>query len=160
MLNHIKRANASSIGNLRFISTASLERGLDGSYETFYEYFFAIYHCSYAENSGIKERREELSKTYPKNVIRVGDYFVLDGEAAYLALSAYYLALIQADTLSKEYRNYIEERLTEVTSAHNKSQSLPIPINLTEGQLANDMRMELLTCIAIGNGQVVVQNSA
>jgi len=159
MQNNIKRANASSLGNLRYISIANLERDLDGSYEKYYEYFFAIYHCSYAEKSGIKERRIELSKAYPNNVIKVGDYFVLDGVAAYLALSAYYLALIQADTLSEEYRSYIQDRLAEINSAHEDSQSLPIPINLTEGQLANDRRMELLTCIAIGNGQVVMQNN-
>ncbi len=153
---YIKRANASSVGNLRFISTANLEQELDGSYEKYYEYFFAIYHCSYAEDSGIKERREQLAEFYPNNVIKVGKYFVLDGEAAYSALSSYYLALIQAETLSQEYRDYIEGRLAEVTSAHKASQSLPIPINLTEGQLANDKRMELLTCIAIGNGQIIV----
>lgn len=160
MPDYIKRANASSVGNLRFISTAQLEQELDGSYEKFYEYFFAIYHCSYAENSGIKERREELSKFYPNNVIKVGEYFVLDGEAAFSALTSYYLALIQAETLSQEYRDYIAERLEEVKSAHTSSQSLPIPINLTEGQLANDMRMEMLTCIAIGNGQIVVASNS
>lgn len=160
MPDYIKRANASSIGNLRFVSTASLERGLDGSYETFYEYFFAIYHCSYAEDSGIKERRLELSKTYPKNIVEVGDYFVLTGEAAYQALSAYYYTLTITDTLSDEYREYMAKRLEDVTTAHKASQSLPIPVDLTEGQLANDKNMELLTCIAIGNGQVIVDADA
>lgn len=155
---NIKRANASSLGNIRFVSTANLERGLDGSYETFYEYFFAIYHCSYAENSGIKERRLELSKTYPKNVVQVGDYFVLTGEAAYQALRAYYYTLTLTETLSEEYKGYIAKRLEEVKSAYIASQSLPIPIDLTEGQLANDKNMELLTCIAIGNGQIIVEN--
>ena len=154
--NFIKRANADSTGNLRFISTASLEGELDGSIEKFEEYFFALYHCSYAEETGIKERREQLAEFYPNNVIRVGEYFVLDGEAAYSALSSYYLSLIQAETLSQDYRDYIKERLEEVTGAHRASQSLPIPINLTEGQLANDRRMEALTCIAIGNGQIVI----
>ena len=157
---NIKRANASSLGNLRFVSTASLERGLDGSYETFYEYFFAIYHCSYAEDSGIKQRRLDLSKTYPKNVVEVGDYFVLTGEAAYQALSAYYYTITLTETLSEEYKGYMAMRLEEVTSAHKASQSLPIPVDLTEGQLANDKHMELLTCIAIGNGQIVVANDA
>lgn len=157
---YIQRANASNIGNLRFISTAKLEDELDGSFETFNEYFFAIYHCSYAEDTGIKIRRNELAEFYPNNVIKVGEYFVLDGEAAFSALSSYYLALIQAETFSQEYRDYIEQRLAEVTSAHKASQSLLIPINLTEGQLANDKRMEMLTCIAIGNGQVIVQNKA
>jgi hypothetical protein len=158
MPDYIKRANASSEGNLRYISITSLESELDGSYEKFYEYFFAIYHCSYAENSGIKERREELAKFYPNNVIKIGEYFVLDGEAAFSALCSCYLAFIQAETLSEEYRGYIAERLEEIKSAHSASQSLAIPINLTEGQLANDKRMEMLTCIALGNGQVVVQN--
>ncbi|MBT8534943.1 hypothetical protein G6725_02830 [Polynucleobacter paneuropaeus] len=158
MIATAKRANASSLGNLRFVSTASLERGLDGSYETFYEYFFAIYHCSYAEDSSIKERRLELSKTYPKNVVMVGDYFVLTGEAAYQALRAYYYTLTITDTLSEEYREYIAKRLEDLTTAHKASQSLPIPIDLTEGQLANDKQMELLTCIAIGNGQIIVEN--
>ena len=159
MITTVKRANASSLGNLRFVSTASLERGLDGSYETFYEYFFAIYHCSYAEDSGIKERRLELSKSYPKNVVEVGDYFVLTGEAAYSALSAYYYTLTLTETLSDEYRSYMAKRYEEITSAHKASQSLPIPVDLTEGQLANDMNMELLTCIAIGNGQIIVENN-
>lgn len=159
MPDYIKRANASSLGNLRFVSTASLERGLDGSYETFYEYFFAIYHCSYAENSGIKERRLELSKTYPSNVVAVGDYFVLTGVAAYHALSSYYYTLTLTDTLSDEYKGYMAKRLEEVKSAHIASQSLPIPVDLTEGQLANDKNMELLACIAIGNGQIIVDSN-
>jgi hypothetical protein len=154
--NFIKRANADSAGNLRFISTAKLEILLDGSCEKFEQYFFAIYHCSYGEESGIKERREQLAEFYPNNVIKVGEYFVLDGEAAYSALSSYYLALIQAETLSEEYRDYIKGRLEEVASAHRVSQSLPVPINLTEGQLANDKQMEMLACIAIGNGQIVI----
>lgn len=160
MPDYIKRANASSLGNLRFVSTASLEQRLDGSYETFYEYFFAIYHCLYAEDSGIKERRLELSKTYSKNVVEVGDYFVLTGEAAYQALRAYYYTLTITDTLSEEYREYVAKRLEDVTTVHKASQSLPIPIDLTEGQLANDKQMELLTCIAIGNGQVIVDVNA
>lgn len=159
MPDYIKRANASSLGNLRFVSTASLERGLDGSYETFYEYFFAIYHCSYAEDSGIKERRLELSKTHPNNVVEVGDYFVLTGVAAYHALSSYYYTLTLTDTLSDEYKGYMAVRLEEVKSAHIASQSLPIPVDLTEGQLANDKNMELLTCIAIGNGQIIADSN-
>lgn len=158
--NLIKRANAGSVGNIRFISTAKLESVLDGSYEKFEQYFFALYHCSYAEETGIKERREQLAEFYPNNVIKVGEYFVLDGEAACSALSSYYLALIQAETLSEEYRDYIKGRLEEVASAHRASQSLPVPINLTEGQLANDKLMEVLTCIAIGNGQIVIDSDS
>jgi hypothetical protein len=158
--NLIKRAHAGSAGNIRFISTTSLEAQLDGCKEKFEEYFFALYHCSYAEKTGIKERREQLAEFYPNNVIKVGEYFVLDGEAAYSALSSYYLALIQAETLSEEYRDYIKGRLEEVASAHRASQSLLVPINLTEGQLANDKRMEMLACIAIGNGQILIDGNS
>jgi hypothetical protein len=35
-----ERANSKSIGDLRFISTAAMERGLDGSEERFADYFF------------------------------------------------------------------------------------------------------------------------
>ena len=107
----IKRANSNTVEKLRFVSTVTLEQELDKTYEKFNEFFFAIYHCSYAENSGIKERREQLRKTYPNKIIQVGEYFVLTGEAAYLALSTYYHALLEADTLSEEYKDYIKQRL-------------------------------------------------
>ena len=35
-----ERANPKSMGDLRFMSTAALERGLDGSEERFASYFF------------------------------------------------------------------------------------------------------------------------
>ena len=60
---------------------------------------------------------------------------------------------------SEEYKGYMVKRLEEITSAHKASQTLPIPVDLTEGQLANDKNMELLTCIAIGNGQIIVENN-
>lgn len=149
------KANANGNGNLRFISTKALEEALDGSYSKFEDYFFAIYHCSYKENSGIKERRAQLSSAYPSNVIKVGDYFVLDGEAAFLALSSYYQALINADTLSDDFRSYIKEQLNSIIEKHTRSQSLSVPINLTEGQLSYDSRLDFFTCLALDNGQVI-----
>lgn len=115
------KADANSSGNLRFISTKALEAELDGSDSKFEDYFFAIYHCSYKEDSGIKARRLQLSLAYPNNVIKVGDFFVLDGEAAFLALSAYYQALINADTLSDEFRSYINEQHNAVTEKHKEA---------------------------------------
>lgn len=149
------KADANGNGNLRFVSTKALEQELDGSESKFEDYFFAIYHCSYKENSGIKERRIQLSLAYPNNVIKVGEYFVLDGEAAFMALSAYYQALINTDTLSEEFRNYIEEQHHSLIEKHSKSQSLPVPINLTEGQLSYDSRLDFFTCLALNNGQVI-----
>jgi hypothetical protein len=156
----IRRANASDKGNLRFASTVALEQELDGTDNTFEEYFFAIYHCSYFEKSGIKERREQLANFYPNNVIKVGKFFVLDGEAAFSALSSYYQALVQAETLEEDFKEYIAKRLIEVEKAHKRSQSLLVPINLTEGQLSNDKQLSFFTCLAIDNGQVLLSRNA
>ena len=151
----IRKADSSSNGNLRFVCTRTLENELDGSEIKFEDYFFAIYGCSHKINWGISELREQLSVEYPNNVLRIGNYFVLDGEPAHIALSTYYKALIEASDISEEFREYFKERLEAITSNHNKSQSLPIPINLTEGQLSYDSRVEILTSIALNYGQVV-----
>ena len=152
----LKRPNPKSIGNLRFMSTAAMERGLEGSEERFAAYFFAIYRCSPDEPAGINERREQLRQEFPSKAIPVGQHFVLAGEAAYLALAAYYQALIICETLTDDFRAYARERLDAITTAHRNSQSLPVPIDLMEGQLSQDFRLEFLTCIAISNGQVVL----
>lgn len=156
----IRRASASDNGNLRFASTVALEQELDGTEKTFEEYFYAIYHCSYFEKSGIKERREQLANFYPNNVIKVGNFFVLDGEAAFSALSSYYQALVQAETLDEDFKEYIAKRLIEIEKAHKSSQSLRIPINLTEGQLSNDKQLSFFACLAIDNGQVLLSRNA
>jgi hypothetical protein len=156
----IRRANASGNGNLRFASTVALEQELDGTENTFEEYFFALYHCSYSEKSGIRQRRDELAKFYPNNVIKVGSYFVLDGEAAFSALSSYYQALIEAETLDEDFKEYIAKRLVEIEKAHRSSQSLRIPINLTEGQLSNDNQLSFFACLAIDNGQILLSRNA
>ncbi|WP_158301182.1 hypothetical protein [Janthinobacterium sp. BJB426] len=149
----IKRANSTSNGNLRFSSITTLERSLDGTDERFAEYYFAIYHCSPDEPAEINDLRKQLRREYPTNAIPVGNYFVLDGEPAYLALVAYHQAMIDSTTLSEEFREYMSECLERITVRHRRSQSLSI--NLLEGQLSHDPRLEFLTCIAIGNGQIL-----
>ncbi len=143
------------LGELRFLSTAALERGLDGGEDRFARYFFAIYHCSPDEPSGISDLREQLKLKYPSKAAPVGQRFVLLGEAAFTALAAYYQALSEAESLSDEYRAHSKERLAEITELHQNSQSLPVPVDMTEGQLAQDKRLEFLTCLALRNGQVV-----
>ena len=140
--------------NLVFYSTAALERGLDGGDDRYSDYIFAIYHCRPDESAGINDRRSELRRKYPTKVLEMDGHFVLVGEAAYQALAAYYQALAMCETLSEDYRAYANERLQQITSTHRDSQSLPIPIDLTEGQLSQDHRLEFLTCLAISNGQV------
>lgn len=152
----IERASPKSIGNLRFISTKTMELRLDGSDKRFGEYYFAIYHCSPDESADINEYRKQLRQQFPENATPVGRYFVLGGEPAYLALSAYYRAMMNATTLSDEFREYMSECLERVATKHRKSQSLPVPINLLEGQLAHDPRLEFLTCVAIENGQILL----
>jgi hypothetical protein len=139
---------------LGFYSTAALERGLDSSEERFASYFFAIYQCSPDEPAGINEFRAKLKQAFSANVIDIGRHFILSGEPAFRALTAYYQALTETDSLSEDFRAYAVQRIQEITKAHRDSQALPIPINLTEGQLAQDHRLELLTCVAIRNGQV------
>jgi hypothetical protein len=152
-----ERANPMSMGDFRFMSTAALERSLDGSEEQFAAYYFAMYHCSPNEPAGINEYREQLRQKFPTKAIQVGKHFVLTGEAAYLALAAYYQALIDCETLKDDFRAYASERFDAITNAHRDSQSLPVPIDLFEGQLSQDFRLEFLTCIAIYNGQVVLR---
>jgi hypothetical protein len=154
-----ERANSKSMGDLCFVSTAAMERGLDGSEERFADYFFSIYHCSPDEPAGINELREQLRQAHPTKVIQVGQRFVLSGQAAYLALVSYYQALSVSETLKDDFRTYARECLDRVTEVHHQSQSLPIPIDLTEGQLNEDHRVEFLTCIALRNGQVFPKQS-
>jgi len=142
------------VTKLGFYSTAALERGLDGGEDRFASYFFALYHCSPDEPAGINELRESLKREFPAKVIEIGRRFVLRGEPAFRALTAYYHTLTQAETLSEEFRTYAGQRLREITKAHRNGQTLPVPIDLTEGQLAQDHRLEFLTCVAIDNGQV------
>lgn len=155
----VERTNPKSIGNLRFMSTSAMERCLDGSEEQFAAYYFSMYHCSPDETAGINEYREQLRQKFPAKVIQVGKRFVLTGEAAYLALAAYYQALIDCETLKDDFRAYASERLEAITKVHRNSESLHAPIDLTEGQLSQDFRLEFLTCIAISNGQVDITNA-
>jgi hypothetical protein len=154
-----ERANRRSLGTLIFHSIAALERGLDGGDDRFADYYFAIYQCSPDEQAGINEYREQLRAQFPSMVVPVGRRFVLQGEPAWRALAAYYQALTAAETLGDGFRAYAQERLDAITRMHRDSQGLPIPINLTEGQLASDPRLEFLTCIALSNGQVFLKEA-
>ena len=156
-----ERANSKSMGTLVFHTIAALERGLDGSEERFSAYYFAIYQCGPDEHKpgSINERREQLRKQFPDKVTSVGTRFVLVGQPAWLALAAYYQAVMGCETLSDHFRAYAKERLDDCTKSHRESQSLPVPIDLTEGQLASDPRLEFLTCVALRNGQVYLKGT-
>lgn len=150
-----KRADHTSKGDLRFMSVVAMEQDLDGSEERFANYYFAVYHCSPDGPASINKYREQLKNAFPTLAVEVGTRFVLTGEAAFMALSSYYKALIDYEEMNEEFKTYAIEFLERLTSLHRKSQCLPVPIALTEGQLSTDRRLEFLTSTALSNGQVV-----
>jgi hypothetical protein len=139
--------------DLDYASIASLERALNGEDDRYHLYFYALYHCSPNEKNGITEYRNQLREKFPDKAAEVGQYFVLWGEAAYLATASYFLGLSE-QAEPEEFRNYAKERYEEITQRHKKSQELPMPIDLSEGQLCNDKKIDFYACMAISNGQV------
>ena len=113
-----------------------------------------MYQCSPDEPAGINDLRKHLQQKFPDKALPVGRHFILYGEPAFQALSAYYQALVDCETLSNDLREYAGRRFDAVKIAHVDSQSLPIPIDLTEGQLSQDELLKFYTCVAIRNGQV------
>lgn len=138
---------------LVYASIRSLENALD-SEDEFRRYFYSIYHCAPHEDAAINKLRAELREKSPNDSTTVGGFFVLFGESAYKALSWYYGEIAKTETLSQEYRDYYAERLVEISLKHSKSQSLPKPIDLSEGQLADDPKMNFLATLALMNGQI------
>jgi predicted transcriptional regulator len=147
-----KQVTESSL-RLVYASIKSLENAID-SEDEFRQYFFSIYHCMPDEDAAINRLRAELRNQSPGDSTDVGRYFVLYGESAYKALSWYYTAITKTDTLTQEYRDYYAERLIEVSLKHSRSQGLPKPIDLSEGQLADDPKMNFLATLALMNGQI------
>jgi len=147
------------LGDLRFSSVRALEQGLDGSEARFARYFYAIYRCPHDDDTpwGNCQVRNELRAKYPDKAINVGNRFVLTGRPAFEALSCLYQALAVCDTQSNAMRAYWKERLDEITVRDRDSQSLPVPIDLTEAQLGYDAQLEFLTCIALMQGQVFLK---
>jgi len=139
---------------LHFYSTAVMERGFDGTEDSFARFYWAIYNCSPAEPAGINDRREQLREKYPDKAVAVGQRFVLFGDAAYQALGGFYRAMEtgHAQEAQRKYYGLQFERLKDI---HEKSQSLPIPIDLSEGQLAHDEKLEFLACLAISKGHIL-----
>ena len=140
---------------LVFASTSALERTLDGTDEAYERYFFALYHCSPDEDAGINEYRRQLHANHPGKAMQVGRHFVLCGEPAAQALRSYYYALSQAESVPEEHRSYARRRQQEIEKLHASSQTLPKPIDLSEGQLAEDKALDFYACLALSGGQVL-----
>ena len=146
------------MSDLVFASTAALEKALDGSDESYDRYFFALYHCTPDDDAGINAYRRLLRDKHPKKSVAVGRHFVLWGEPACQALRSYYNALTDEQSLSEEFRSYAKSRRQAIEQRHNSSQALPIPIDLSEGQLSADETLDFYACLALSNKQVLSKN--
>lgn len=152
----LKSTASTERARLVFASVSSLEQALDGSEEAYRRYFFALYHCSPDEECALNERRELMRVQYPDKVVEVGQRFVLVGEAAFQIVSAYFQGLaIQGSP--EEFREYAKRRHEVIVRKHRASQSLPVPIELTEGQLSADSDLDFYACLALSNGQIFQQ---
>ncbi|MEY3286656.1 MAG: hypothetical protein RL500_1386 [Pseudomonadota bacterium] len=138
---------------IAFASTADLERLLDGSDESFRAYYFALYHLYPDEICDFNSYRQQLCLAYPSNAVSVGRHHVLWGEPAFQVAKSYYEALA-AQATPEEFREYAKRRLSAIAEKHRASQSLPRPIDLSEGQLNADTDLEFFARLAISNRQV------
>ena len=141
--------------DIKFASITALERALDGSDEAYSRYYFALYHCTPDEDAGINDLRRSLREQYPKNAVSVGRHFVLWGEPACQALRSYYYALSITESMSDEFRVYAKVRQQAVEQRHSSSQALPVPVDLSEGQLSADEMLDFYACLALSNGQII-----
>ena len=151
-----KSAASHEPARLVFASVPALEQALDGSEQAYRRYFFALYHCSPDEECALNERRELVRTQYPDKVVKVGQRFVLVGEAAFQIVSAYYQSLALQGS-PDEFREYAKRRHEIIVRKHRSSQSLPVPIDLTEGQLSADSDLDFYACLALSNGQIFRQ---
>jgi hypothetical protein len=142
--------------DLVFASTAALERALDGTTETFDRYYFSLYHCPPEEENNFNAYRRQVSESHPDSSVPVGKHFVLWGKAAFQVVSHYYQALAEQGS-PEEFREYAQRRLLEITRRYQSSQDLPVPIDLSEGQLSADEELEFFTCLALSNRQVLLR---
>ncbi|MNG20738.1 hypothetical protein D3C84_1050180 [compost metagenome] len=83
---------------------------------------------------------------------------MLWGDPAHQALAWYYEQLSNTTTLPEEFRSYAKRRLVEITNQHQKSQELPVPLDLSEGQLSDDPTLTFYACLALDNQQIVSSN--
>jgi hypothetical protein len=142
---------------LVFASTVALEQALDGSEEAFRRYYFALYHCLPDEGNDLNARRVSVQRQYPDKSVKVGNRFVLVGEAAFQVVSVYYQAL-RLHGSPDAFREHASRRHEDILRKHRASQSLPVPIDLTEGQLCVDPDLDFYACLALSNGQVFLRS--
>ncbi len=107
---------------IAFVSTADLERALDGTDESFRTYYFALYHVYPEEDCDFNRFRQHLVVSRPEHAVAVGRHHVLWGEPAFEVVRSYYSAL-SAQATPEEFRAYAKRRLDAITDLHRRSQS-------------------------------------
>lgn len=140
--------------NVVFASTAALERALDGSEQAFSNYYYALYHVEPDEDCAFNRYRDTVRSASPEKAVPVGSRYVLWGEAAFQVANWYYSALAEEAT-PDSFRAYAQRRLEAISEKHRASQSLPHPIDLSEGQLNADQELEFYALLALNNRQVL-----
>lgn len=141
--------------SLEYRSPRQLESSMNSA-EDFHHFYYSLYRCSPDEENDFNRRRNEVSLKYPDLALPFGDYFVLQGNAAAEILSTFYYSLTLVDDIDDEKKKYYSSRYQHVTERNQASQSLPFPLNLTEGQLGTDENMELMVHEAIMSKQITV----
>ncbi len=148
-------SNSDSYCGLEYMSPKEQEAELRTE-EDFKRYYYSLYRCLPNEKNDFNNRRNQIRIKYPELVILFGNYFVLTGNAACEVLSTYYYSLSLLEDYNDEEKNYYIERYETVKEKHRKSQSLDVPINLTEGQLGTDNNIEFYVKEAVINKLLTV----
>ncbi len=138
----IKLSNSDEYCSIDCTSPKQLEQNLNSMHD-YEKYFFSLYRCfPYDDNDFIK-RRNLIREKFPDLVIAFGDYYILTGQAASEVLTTFYYSHTLIDEYDDALKNYFWKRYNSTKEKHQNSQSLPFPINLTEGQLGTDEDIEI-----------------
>ena len=148
-------ANSEGYCGLEYKSPKELEAEIN-SEEDFSRYFFSLYRCLPNERNEFTNRRNQIRIKYPELVIPIGSNFVLTGQAAYEILSAYYYSQSLVEGYDEDVKGYYFKRYEQVKEAHEKSQSLLVGIDLTEGQLGTDKDFDFYIKEAVVNKMLTV----
>jgi hypothetical protein len=140
---------------LEYKSPKQLEAEMS-SYEEFAKFYFNLYRCLPDEDNEFNKRRHSIKEKYPDKVVILGEYYVLFGVAAYEILAAFYYSLFLIEGSDDVEKKYYFRRYERIKEAHNKSQSLPKPIDLSEGQLGTDEDISFFINEAIKSRQITI----
>ena len=133
----INFANSDGYCGLEYKSPKELESEISSD-EDFHKFFYTLYRCPPYERNDFNHRRNQIRIKFPELVIPVGNNFILVGEAAYEILSTYYYSRSLIEEYDEGVKKYYFKRYEQVKEIHKESQSLPVKIDLTEGQLGTD----------------------